>query len=133
MTANSELTVLYLRGVPRGLVREAKAAAAREGRTLASLTCGALASALGAEAPEDPTAELRREMSWYQKHRARLFARFQGEFVAIYRRAVIDHDHDFSALAERVFEKLGPRPIFMPHLVRQAPIARVRSPRLVRS
>jgi heme exporter protein D len=39
----SEQTTLYLRGLPRQLVREAKAAAARRGSTLAALVSDSLA------------------------------------------------------------------------------------------
>ena len=128
MHSESEKTVLYLRGVPRSLVREAKAAAARQGRTLASLTCRALASALESGASDAPDA-LGSEMAWFEKSRELLLARYPGQYLAIVGHAVLDHDPEFSALAERVFKK-GARAVFMPRLTPKATAIRIRSPRV---
>lgn len=111
------------------MVREAKAEAARQGRTIASLTCLALELALKGE-PRAPTG-LEADRAWYEKHFKRLVDRYEGQFVAIIKGAVVDHDDDFAMLAERVFAKHGPRPIFMPRVVRAPRVARVRSPRVV--
>jgi hypothetical protein len=131
MAPKSELSVLYLRGVPRALVREAKVVAARQGRTLTALTCAALARTVSqgdAAQPEDPLA---RDVAWFDKHRAALLARHPGKYLAIVDQSVRDSDPDFSALATRIFAQLGPRPVFMPKLEARR-VARLRSPRRLR-
>lgn len=123
-------TTLYLRGMPVDVVREAKAAAARRGSTLASLVADMLASSLRNSHPEEPVAdELAESMKWYAENREQLLNRFAGEYVAIARRSVMDHDRDFESLAKRVFARLGPRSVFMPKVQASPPRARVRSPR----
>ncbi|MGH9379825.1 MAG: hypothetical protein ACRD2Z_04330 [Thermoanaerobaculia bacterium] len=49
--------------------------------------------------------------------------------MAIVDSEVADHDRDFEALATRVFDRLGVRPIFMPRVTAEPERARVRSPR----
>ena len=130
----SERTTLYLRGVSRSLVREAKAAAARRGSTLAALVSDSLAQSLREDAPgQTPDEGLRENMIWYERNRRRLLARYRGEYVAVVDRAVVDHDRDFAALAARVFGRHGGRPVFTPRVQEQEARARLRSPRRVRS
>ena len=70
-------------------------------------------------------------MRWYDRNRDRLQRDYDGEYVAILERRVIDHDQSFEALAERVFEREGVRDIFMPKVGADRTL-RVRSPRLAR-
>src|SRR4051812_17333183 len=114
MARKQEKTTLYLRGMPVNLVREAKAAAARRGSTLAAFVCDTLSRSLEREEPppgeppsEPITDPLEAAMAWYEENRARLLRRYGDEYVAIEDGAVIDHDRDFSALASRVFSALG--------------------------
>jgi hypothetical protein len=72
-------------------------------------------------------------MSWYEKHRRDLLRRHAGEYIAVVDRRVLDHDRDFAALAERVFARLGVRPVFMPRVEDGEARARVRSPRRARA
>jgi hypothetical protein len=126
----SDTTTLYLRGVPRSVVRAAKAVAAREGRTLGSWVSERLARATGGADPaRDPLGEdeLRNDLAWYASNEAVLGARHPGEYVAIVHQAVVDHDSDFEALAGRVFARFGARSICMPRVGRRQ--VRVRSPR----
>ena len=123
-------TTLYLRGVPRSVVREAKAAAAREGVTLARwvtarIVPGGAAPAQGRE----ESGDLAGDLAFYEAHRAELERKYPDEYVAIIERAVVDHDASFEALASRVFRKHGPNPVCMPRVGRT--VARVRSPRRV--
>lgn len=131
MQESKELTTLYLRKVPARLVREAKARAAREGSTLTALVTDAIANSLAPRtAGEQPAEdELRDEMAWYEANRERLLEHYRDEYVAIVDREVADHDPDFEALATRVFDRLGVRPIFMPRVTTEPERARVRSPR----
>jgi hypothetical protein len=71
--------------------------------------------------------ELRDDLSWYASNEALLTAQYPDEYIAIVRRAVVDHDGDFEALAGRVFARFGARSICMPRVGRRQ--VRVRSPR----
>jgi hypothetical protein len=121
-------TTLYLRGVPRAVVREAKAAAAREGVTLARWVTDRLSSASGA-APAVPAvrAELAGDLAWYEANRAALEREYAGKYVAIVEGRVVDDDTDFERLARRVLAAHGGRPVCMPLVGRS--VVRVRSPR----
>ena len=127
----SETTTLYLRNVPAALVRAAKVKAAREGTTLTAVVIEALARSVRGR-PEKPSSqddELRESMRWYEANRDRLLREYDGQYVAIVDGEVIDRDQDFEALATRVFERRGVRPIFMPRVTAAVERARVRSPR----
>jgi hypothetical protein len=126
---------VYLRGLPAEIVREAKAAAARRGVTLGGFVAETLTRAL--EQPEatpraDGGGDLRREQRWFERQRERLLRDYAAEYVAILGEAVLDHDKDFEALAERVFASQGVHDIFMPLVSTGQHTARVRSPRVQR-
>jgi hypothetical protein len=124
---------LYLRGVPRELVREAKAEAARRGMSLTAFAKEALARALGrtAEDDQDVVRPIRPDLDWFEANRKRLLRRYRDEYVAVVNRRVVDHDPDFSALAQRVFAKYGHRPIAMPKVTQEPRLIHLRSPRRV--
>jgi hypothetical protein len=132
--ANPNTGTMYLRGVPRKLVREAKVEAARRGTTLAALVAEALDRFLGtaqAERPEaiDPIAD---DLKWFEANRSRLFRRYPNEYVAIMKRKVVDHDRDFSALTMRVYEKYGVRSVAMPKVTQQERVVNLPSPSIER-
>lgn len=85
-----------------------------------------------AKAANHERSNLRRDMSWYRKHRRSLLRRYRGQYVAIVDAAVVDHGRDFSALARRVFGRFGNREIYMPRVESGDRVVRVRSPRLRR-
>jgi hypothetical protein len=119
-----------LRGLPAGLVREAKAVAARRGVSLTGLVADTLARAVKEPDSQPISADLESEMRWYERQRARLARAHAGEYVAIRGNAVIDHDESFEALAERVFKRDGARDTFMPRVSAEPVVARIRSPRI---
>jgi hypothetical protein len=126
---------VYLRGLPAEIVREAKAAAARRGVTLAGFVAETLARALEqheAQPRSDDGGDLRREQRWFERQRERLARNYAGEYVAIVGEAVLDHDQDFEALAERVFTSEGVHDVFVPLVGARPLAARVRSPRVQR-
>ena len=125
----TKTTTLFLRGIPVEVVRSAKAAAALRGSTLGAVVAEALATSLSS--PRRRDAELEENMAWYEKNRTRLLQRYKNQYVAIVEQTVADHDADFSALAERVFERYGYRSIFMPRVRREDRPLRIRSPRRV--
>src|SRR4051812_45281171 len=104
--SKTERKALFLRGMPIGLVREAKAAAARRGETLTTIVAEALARSLGVEGePQDHADDLQRDIAWYRENRAALLRRYRNEYVAIVDAAVVDHGRDFGALGSRVFAR----------------------------
>lgn len=123
-------TTLYLRGVPKDLVRELKAQAARQGLTLTALATAALTRALG-KAPQEDLKPIEGDMAWYEAHKRQLFRRYHGEYLAIVDRRIADHDPDFDALAARAFAKFGVRPVFMPQCLEDEQVVHLRSPRRV--
>jgi hypothetical protein len=156
-TEVSNVGTLYLRSVPDEVVREAKAAAARRGVTLAAFVSEALASTLGLQTPGGPVARgpsgaptdrasggaasdrarppagLEAEMAWYDAHRRTLIPRYRGQYLAIANQKVIDHDKDFDRLARRVFARLGPRPVFMPKCVDGERVVTLATPKVARA
>ena len=123
-------TTLYLRGMDRGVVREAKARAARQGTTLAKIVSDALAHSSDLDSAADD--DLTQEMRWFADNRTRLLRGHRGKYVAIVNDRVLDHDADFSALAERVFRTVGERAVYMPRVGAEEELVHVRSPRIVR-
>lgn len=122
-------TTLYLRDVPKALVRDLKAQAALRGMTLTDLVIETLSRSAG----DDGLATLRPlepDMAWYEAHKPALLRRYRGEHLAILNKRVIDHDKNFDALARRVFATVGVRSIFMPLCVDPEPVFRLHSPRI---
>ena len=129
------MATLYLRSVPEGLVREAKAAAARRGVTLNVFVSEALAATLGIDVPrkaERPQG-LGADMAWYDAQKRSLLRRYRGRYVAIVNRRVVDHDREFDRLARRVFKRFGVRPVFMPKCLDEERVVTIPSPRVVRA
>ena len=137
MAQPQDTGTLYLRGIPRQLVREAKAEAARRGMSLTAFAREALARALGmgttaadtsaAREPEGIEA-IRPDLDWFEANRKRLLRRYHGDYVAIINRKVVDHDPDFGALAQRVFAKYGMRSIAMPKVTAEEQVVEIPTP-----
>lgn len=137
MAQTQDTGTLYLRGIPRKLVREAKAEAARRGMSLTAFARDALARALGlgttaadtsaAREPEGIEA-IRPDLDWFEANRKRLLRRYPGDYVAIINRKVVDHDPDFGALAQRVFAKYGMRSIAMPKVTAEEQVVEIPTP-----
>jgi len=123
-------TTLYLRDIPKTLVRDLKARAALRGMTLTDLVIETLSRSAG----DDGLAALRpleADMTWYEAHKPNLLRRYRGEHLAILNKRVIDHDENFDALARRVFATIGVRSIFMPLCVDPEPVFHFHSPQIV--
>jgi len=132
MAQGQDTATLYLRGIPRTLVREAKAEAARRGMSLTAFARDALARALGKTGEDDEgIRSIRPDLEWFEANRKRLAKRYRDEYVAVIDRKVVDHDRDFGALAMRVFAKHGYRSIAMPLVTPEQRVVHVRSPRVV--
>lgn len=70
-------------------------------------------------------------MEWYDANREALLGRYEGRYVAIVEREVVDDDADVAALAARVSERYGARSVYMPLCQRAPRVVEVRSPRIV--
>jgi hypothetical protein len=120
---------MYLRGFPQLLAREAKAAAARRGITLAEFVREAVASHLtNRQHAQSGSDEIGSGRAWYERHRAQVDRRYGGQYVAITKSGVLDHDSDFDALSRRIYDRLGFVSIFMPKIGAENEL-HVRSPR----
>ncbi len=131
--AGQDTGTLYLRGVPRELVREAKVEAARRGISLTAFAREALARALGRTSEEDQDAirPIRPDLEWFEANRKKLMRRYRNEYIAILNRKVVDHDPEFGALARRVFAKYGVKAIAMPKVTERERVIHVRTPWVV--
>jgi len=56
-----------------------------------------------------------------------------GQYAAILGDKVIDHDPDYSALAERVFSKYGVRSLYMPKVGEADRVVRIGRPAVLRA
>ena len=130
--ANPNTGTMYLRGVPRKLVREAKVEAARRGTTLAGLVAEALDRFLGTARADARVSEalepIADDLAWFEANRSRLFRRYPDEYIAIIKRKVVDHDTDFNALAMRVYKRHGVRSIAMPKVTKQERVVNIPTP-----
>ncbi len=71
------------------------------------------------------------ERRFIAANKAHIWNVYSGRYIAILGTSVLDSDTDFSALAERVYERFGYRRIFMP-FVGTHKVYRIPSPRLAR-
>lgn len=121
---------LYLRDIPKDLVRNLKAQAALRGTTLTAFVIDILSEAAG----EDTLAALKpieADMAWYDAHKAALLRRYRGKHIAVLNKKVVDQDENFGALAQRVYAQFGVRPIFMPLCEDPEPVMHFYSPQVV--
>lgn len=66
----------------------------------------------------------------FRQQREKLMARYSGQFVAIYRGCVVDHDKNDEALAARLFRKLGDAAFYIARLEDTPTVCEVPSPEL---
>ncbi len=71
--------------------------------------------------------------AYYERNKNLLTRKYNGEYIAIWDNEVMDHDTSFSALAQRVYKKLGYVSIYMPFVTSKRRVLRFESPRRRRS
>lgn len=71
--------------------------------------------------------------AYYEKNKELLTRKYNGEYIAIWDNEVMDHDTSFSALAQRVYKKLGYVSIYMPFITSKHRVLRFESPKFRRS
>ena len=80
---------------------------------------------------QDSLAQIEVEQRAYEAQHAELSTRYTGEYIAMHRGQVIDHDSDRVALSRRVRASYGNAPILItPVLAEARQTIRVRSPHL---
>ena len=57
--------------------------------------------------------------SWFEKHYDDLVEKFDGEFVAVYKQRVIDHDKEMRALMKRIESRYPPDRVFVEFVSRE--------------
>jgi len=57
--------------------------------------------------------------SWFEKHYDDLVEKFDGEFVAVYKQKVVDHDKEMSALMKRIESRYPPDRVFVEFVSRE--------------
>ena len=57
--------------------------------------------------------------SWFEKHYDELVEKFDGEFVAVYKKRVIDHDKEMSPLMKRIEARCLPAHVFVEFVSRE--------------
>ncbi len=129
MAQQNDTATLYLRGIPRELVWEAKSEAARRGMSLTAFAREALTRALrtrtGHTKEPEGVEAIRPDLDWFQANRKRLMRSYRNQYVAIVNRRVVDHDSEFGPLARRVFAKYGMRSIAIPKVTSEDRIVEI--------
>jgi hypothetical protein len=133
MAQDKYTATLYLRGVPPAVVRESKARAAQRGMTLTAYVTEVLARSAGGDDDPLPTGEgIAADRAWYEKNRDHLAEKHEGSYLAVVDQEVVDHDREFAALARRVRDRFGRRPVLLPRCVSGGRVVTLPSPRVVR-
>ncbi len=73
--------------------------------------------------------EFQRGKMFFEENKEKIINEYEGKYIAIFGRKVVESDKDFSVLAKRVYKKFGYQPIYMPKVTKKEQIARIPSPR----
>ena len=73
-------------------------------------------------------ADFEDAVKFFNANRETFVKEYENKFIAIMNDRVVDSDDDFSALAERVYEKYGYRSIYMPKVTKEAEVAHMPTP-----
>lgn len=81
-----------------------------------------------------PLVRLKTDAEFFDSLRKELLGRpdFEGKFVAVYKRQMVDSDPDQLALFKRMTEKCGDVPFFLGRVERRPVVKRIPSPRISR-
>jgi hypothetical protein len=63
--------------------------------------------------------EHERNREWFEENREALAEKYDGKFIAVYERAVVDSDEDLERLMERVKEKYPVDRIFVEYVSKE--------------
>jgi cell division GTPase FtsZ len=88
---------------------------------------------LGLEGPLSEIIEFQEATAFFEANRRKLLDKYEGKYLAILNRKVIDADDDFSLLAERVYSHYGYKDIYMPRVERGKTILHIPTPQIRRN
>lgn len=66
--------------------------------------------------------------AFFEANQQKLLDKYEGKYIAILNREVVDTDDDFSILAERVYSRYGYKDIYMPKVERKRTILHIPTP-----
>jgi len=72
--------------------------------------------------------EFQAAKAFFEANRRRLLDKYEGKYIAILSREVVDADDDFSLLAERVYSCYGYKDIYMPKVEKKGTILHIPTP-----
>lgn len=67
---------------------------------------------------------------FFEHNKADILSKYRDRYVAILGNKILDSDESFDRLAERVYDKFGYRPVYMPRVVAESPIVYLPSPKI---
>jgi len=72
--------------------------------------------------------EFREAKAFFETNISKLLDKYEGKYITILNREVVDADEDFSLLAKRVYSRYGYKDIYMPKVERKGTILRIPTP-----
>ena len=69
---------------------------------------------------EEDRQKISEESKVYQRHHTKLKERYLGQFIAMHKGQVVDHDLDFHTLRQRILQHFGRIPIMITKVEEQA-------------
>ena len=73
------------------------------------------------------------DCAYFEANRKEFLGEYEGKYIALINKEVVDSDPAFSPLAKRVYKKYGYKAILMTKVEAEPRVVRIRSPRLVRN
>jgi cell division protein FtsZ len=83
---------------------------------------------LGLRGPLAEIMEFQEAKVFFEANIGKLLDEYEGKYIAILNRKVIDADDDFSLLAERVYSRYGYKDIYLPKVERKGTICHIPTP-----
>jgi cell division protein FtsZ len=87
---------------------------------------------IGLEGPLSEITEFQEAKAFFEANRIKLLDKYEGKYIAILNREVIDADDDFSRLAKKVYRRYGYKDIYMPRVERERVILHIPTPQIKR-
>lgn len=82
------------------------------------------------ESTEQASDPFEEAIQFYKSHKEVFIPQYEGQWIAMIGKQVVDSDRDIGTLAQRVYRTFGYRKIFMTKVTREPRIYRAPSPRL---
>ena len=89
-----------------------------------------VADAPGEGAQPGDDVRFQEARKYFQENKAQILEKYRSNFIAILDNSIVDHDKEFSELAQRVYEKYGYRTTYMPFVESEPKVLRIPSPRV---